>query len=459
MRWRMWITIACAAGVARAGDRVGRLRATAVDVSAATTNDVFPQVATDADGRSVVVWKETSANGNVLRFRRVRPDGSMGVTTTLSDDSMLRDPVPRGAWPRPGAPWRSGPRARPASSPASCARAGSRSTTRSARRSPCGTRASRRPSTSPALATTTDGDAVVAWRNSRSTPAGKVEARRVGAAGTLGPLLPPTEGPNVGRASGSRRTRPGRADRLGRPSGHRGDAGRRDRRRRDGRDTGGGGRPGSPRLSTGGQGAFHLLWIAQGPPAGLTTLTSTRPAPRPEAPARSTATAASSRASGSRQRRRPLARVLGPRRRHRRRAVLRRRRRPPGKRPHGARRGAVHPRRGRCSATAAHSPSGPRARRASPGPCSAARSRRTDRGRAGRAVPVRPTRRGFAATPGRHRPGRVAAAHAAERQPVQVRARQLLPPPVCPDAAAHVVQGRPRPSPSLYRAQLTAPRC
>ena len=50
----------------------------------------------------------------------------------------------------------------------------------------------------PAVAATDDGDAVVAWRNPLSTPAGKVEARRIDATGTPGTLLQPADGPNTG---------------------------------------------------------------------------------------------------------------------------------------------------------------------------------------------------------------------------------------------------------------------
>ena len=46
---------------------------------------------------------------------------------------------------------------------------------------------------------TTDGDAVAAWRNNNSAPAEQAEARRIEANATIGPLLQPTDGPSAGR--------------------------------------------------------------------------------------------------------------------------------------------------------------------------------------------------------------------------------------------------------------------
>ena len=60
MRWRTWITIACAAA-ALAPATASAGFGPPVDVSAPTTNNVFPQVATDADGRSVVVQLAAAA--------------------------------------------------------------------------------------------------------------------------------------------------------------------------------------------------------------------------------------------------------------------------------------------------------------------------------------------------------------------------------------------------------------
>ncbi len=197
MRVRLWIPVACAAlllapAAAHAGFSSEPLR-----ISDDSGDSLLPVTAADAEGSTLVVWREAVPGGRLVRFRRVRPDGSLGRTTTVSDGTMI--PTQHVVAFAPGGRalivWTEStigtqPRFLRARWIEADDSMGGQLTLRNA-----GIAAS---ALSPVLTGTTDGDAVVAWRNTASAPTNRAEARRVNATGTLGPLLEPSDGPSTG---------------------------------------------------------------------------------------------------------------------------------------------------------------------------------------------------------------------------------------------------------------------
>ena len=196
MRWRMWITIACAAALLAPATASAGFGATGRCLG----RDDQRRLPAGRHRRRRAVGR--GVEGDVRQRQRAPVPARAPRRVDGRDDDPLRrqharDPVPRDRGPdraRPGHLDREHGRHR-APLPAGTLDRGR--TTRSGPQLTLRNAGVAATVNEPALAATTDGDAVVAWRNSRSTPAGKVEARRVGAAGTLGPLLQPTEGPNV----------------------------------------------------------------------------------------------------------------------------------------------------------------------------------------------------------------------------------------------------------------------
>jgi Big-like domain-containing protein len=247
---------------------------TLLTLSGASPFDVFPMVATLPSGDSLVVWTQPGErpDGSVLELRRVRPDGTVSPPVAVSDDTQIvsqRDVV-AGPGGRALVVWNESPTgASPLSLRARWVEPdGALEPQLTLRAAAAASSASQ-----PAAAIEADGDAVVAWRNPASAPtAGAVEAREVTAAGTLGTLLQPPEGPDIGQpvalAAGSGggallvwRKPPGI---VAMPIGVDGQAGTVATPVPAGVLT-------SPSLAPAGPG-YRMVWIAQGPPAGSTAL-------------------------------------------------------------------------------------------------------------------------------------------------------------------------------------------
>ncbi len=273
MTWRRLTVAACAAVLLAPGTALAGFSSQVLDVSGPSTNDVFPATATDVRGESIVLWKESAPGSNLLRFRRVRPDGSMGSVTTVSDGSLIiaQKAVAMAPDGRALTVWSE---SATGTAPLSLRARWIEQDDSLGPQIPVRDGGATSSVDEPAVAATSDGDAVVAWRNSRSTPNGLVEARRVDASGGLGTLLQPTEGPNVAATVDVAPNAAGGAllawvappgivampvDAGGAPG--------------TVRTPVAAGVLGLPRLSGGAPGEFHLLWLAQGPPQALSTLT------------------------------------------------------------------------------------------------------------------------------------------------------------------------------------------
>lgn len=192
-----WTTLAAAALLAApAAGQAGFVGET-VRLSDDSTVTPFPVAAATPAGETTVVWNQRVGDDSYVLARRVRPDGSLGPTLTISDGAMIPTQKALAVSPdgRAFIVW-------------------NESTTGAQPRflrarwiEPDGTLSAQVPlrsagvassSESPAVAATADGDAMAAWRNSASVPIGQVEAREIRVAGGTGPLLQPPDGPLIG---------------------------------------------------------------------------------------------------------------------------------------------------------------------------------------------------------------------------------------------------------------------
>ncbi len=191
---RLGIAVACAALLALPAAAQAGFSPDVLRISADSELSLLPRAAANADGAALIAWSERIGAQSLLRLRRARPDGSLGQIVNVSDGTM----IPR-QWELAFTP---GGRALIVWTESVTGAAplfvrgrwieaddslGAQITLRNAGIAASGE--------SPEVAGTTDGDAVAVWRNTLSTPINQTEAREVTAAGVLGPLLQPPEGP------------------------------------------------------------------------------------------------------------------------------------------------------------------------------------------------------------------------------------------------------------------------
>jgi len=188
------LVIACAAALLAPAAAHAGFSSLTLEISAQSASNFFPLPVTSAQGDTLVVWQETVPGDRLIRFRRVRPDGSMGQVTTVSDGTMI--PTQHVVAMTPGGRalivWTestagTSPRFMRARWVEPDDSMGPQLTLRNA--------GMNFGALSPAVTETTDGDAVVTWRNDSSAPTDQVEARRIEANGSTGPLLQPPDGP------------------------------------------------------------------------------------------------------------------------------------------------------------------------------------------------------------------------------------------------------------------------
>lgn len=193
MRLTLRVAIACTALLALPAAAYAGFTSQPIRISRDTDLDTFPTSAADARGDVVVIWTERVQSTSRLLARRAHPDGTLGPVLTISDGTMI--PIQRDVVVTPAGRalvvWNestngAAPRFLRARWIEADDSLGSQILLRNA-----GVGAS---AENPIATVTTDGDAVVAWRNSANM---LVEAREVGANSLAGTLLLPPDGPGT----------------------------------------------------------------------------------------------------------------------------------------------------------------------------------------------------------------------------------------------------------------------